>query len=190
MTDLQVTLLAFAASLVSLALMTVQGAMFPKIRQRELLKIGLFTGSWQVLGFLLGHRLIPIATLLGVNSIQLFSDLSFRILSFVIFSGLGLLMIQRASTKEYINEQRQYSVEFKQIVMITFLSSISSFLAGLGLFFTGTQLGAELIIIYIISILSVITGVYIGYWFGYEQKPKVFTMSGVIFLVSATSVLF
>lgn len=46
MTDLQVTLLAFAASLVSLALMTVQGAMFPKIRQKELLKIGLFTGSW------------------------------------------------------------------------------------------------------------------------------------------------
>jgi putative Mn2+ efflux pump MntP len=169
--------------------MTVQGAMFPKIRQKELLKTGLFVGSWQALGFLLGNRLMPISVLIGLNNIQSLSRVSLRILSFVIFSGLGLLMMQRGTKREYINEQRQEVIEFKQLVTITLFSSINSFLAGLGLSFTGTQLGTEFIIVYLISILSVIIGVYIGYWFGYEQKPKAYTMSGIIFLVSATSVL-
>lgn len=189
MTRLQVILLAFAISLDSLALSIVDGAMLPKIKQSEILKIALFIGSWQTLSFMIGHNLIPISIYIGIVDYFSVSIFAYRILSFAIFISLGLMMLRKGLKTEYINEERQPFIKQKRMVKIAIFTSIDSFIAGIGLYFTGTLITTEFIPIFIISVLSVIAGIYIGYWFGYEQKPKAYRMGSIIFFVFATNVL-
>lgn len=181
MTTLQILLLAIAVSLDSLALSIVEGAMLPKIKLADLLKSGLFIGMWQTLSFILGLYLVPIAKQFGV--IAYFSGSAYRLVSSVLFILLGFMMLRKSLKKEVINEKMQTVIADRRIVQIALLTSVDAVIAGLGLSLTGTQLSMEFFLFFVVSVLSVITGVFIGYWFGYEQKPKAYRMSSIIFFV-------
>jgi putative Mn2+ efflux pump MntP len=189
MTNLQVALMAFAISLDSLGLMIVEGAMAPEVQYKELLKVSLFVGGWQTLAFLIGNSIYPFVLSTGVPVHRVIPLTTLRILAFIIFIGLGAIMLRRGFKLEYIDERRQPFIQAKKIIMITIISCIDALLAGIGLSFAQIEITSQFYIILIISFLSVIAGVYIGYWFGYEEKPNAYRLSSIIYFVMGVSIV-
>ncbi|MCD8503257.1 MAG: manganese efflux pump [Bacillaceae bacterium] len=187
MTNLHVALLALAISLGPLAIMIVEGAMVSKIQYRELLKSSLLIGSCQTLALLIGQSIYPLALRMGGEVHQVFPRSALRFLAFIIFFGLGGLMLKRGFKLEYIHEHRQPSIKDRKVLMITVISSIKAFVTGVGLSFAQVDITPQFYIVLIISVLSMMAGAYIGYWFGYEKKPDAYRLSSIIYLVMATS---
>ena len=189
MTSLQIILLSFAISIDSLALSIVDGAMLPRIKPNELLKFSLFISGWQTVTFMIGHYLIPFSTQLGLMNQFSTASFAYRILSAVIFISLGLMMLKKGMKNDYINEKRQPFIKFNRMVKISVFTSFDSFIAGIGLYFTGIQIRKTSILLFLVSMISVMVGIFIGFWFGYEQKSKVYGIGSIIFFILAVNIL-
>lgn len=187
MTSLHVALLAFAISLGPLAMMIVEGAMAPEIQFKELFKNSLLIGTGQTLALLVGNTIYPFILSLGVEVYHFIPISTSRFLAFLIFIGLGGVMLKRGAKLEYIHEQRKPFMKDKKVLMITVISSIQAFIAGMGLSLAQINITPQFYIVLVVSFLSVVAGAYIGYWFGYEEKPNAYRLSSVIYLVMATS---
>lgn len=190
MTILQLVLLSIAISLDTLALMTVEGSMYQWIKQKDLAKTSLFIGSAQALGFLLGNQVLAQWIMESVDEFVTLPYRLYLLFSLVIFIGLGLIMFYRGIRSDYILEQRRERLIKKNIYRISAMTSIDALIAGLGLSFTGISPTLMFLFVLIISILSVVVGMYLGYWLGYEQKSKAYLLSSVIFFVFAGNLFF
>lgn len=189
MTRFHIILLTVAISLDTVALMIVEGSMYHAIKIRDLIKQSLFISVWQTLGFIGGNWLMIWLVERGfnINSTQL--NNWHQIISFLIFLFLGFLMLKRGLKTEYINEKREQEMSYRQTFHIAITSGIDALFAGAGISFLQVDTSFMSVSILWISILSVIIGKYIGYWFGYEEKSKVYILSGVIFVTSAVYIL-
>jgi len=189
MTVIQTILFTFAISLDTLALMIVEGSMYREIKRIDLAKQSIFIGLWQTLGFLLGSRTLAWLIREGTEN---FLPLSYRLylsISIIIFVGLGLLMLRRGLKSDNIIERRRESVEFEKIFAIAVITSIDALFAGLALSFSGIRISYVAFLIFIVSMLSVILGLFIGHRLGYKVKSNAYILSGVIFLAFGTHIL-
>lgn len=182
---IEILLLTVGISFDSFAIMTCKGAMLPKINKSRLMIIGLIFGGWQALVLLLSNYIL----MNYLYDINIFSKLmGFRILveflAVFIFCGLGIYMIGKALKDKIIYERREEYFLLKEIFLLAVATSIDALLAGIGMALLKINLLNSLIPIVFINFLSVILGVYTGYFYGYEQKTKAYTVGGAM-LVSA-----
>lgn len=189
MGTLEVVLLAIAISLDVFVVMTIQGAMLPSIDYKDLVKIGIFFGSWQTVTVGLSNALTHRLILLGGLEYQATVRNILLIIAIVIFTFLGLFMIWKYIRNDTILEQRMDQLSMRKIIPIAMITSIDAFLVGIGLRAVNIST-VELILPFIIfSIVAVFAGIYFGHWFGIEEKPVAHYVSGTIFIVISIDLL-
>lgn len=190
MIGLQTILFAFGISLDSLGIMILEGSMYREIKQKDLAKQSLLIGLWQAIGFLIGNRLVTRLLREGIESNLHLSYNSYLFISFVIFVGLGIWMLSKGLRSNVVLERRRESVNLKRTLGLAMITSVDALVAGLALSFSGIRLSSLFVVIFLVSILSVITGLYIGHLLGYKYKSNAHILSGIIFLSFAIYILF
>ncbi|NLY77526.1 MAG: hypothetical protein GX080_05495 [Tissierellia bacterium] len=182
---IEILLSTVGISFDTFAIMTCKGAMLYRINKSKLIGIGLIFGGWQALVLLLSNYILVHYqdNLIGLGILL-------EILAVLIFFGLGIYMIGKALKNKIVHERREEDFPIKEIIILAIVTSIDALLAGIGLSFLKINLSESLIPIIVINILLVILGIYTGYFYGYEQKTKAYTVGGVMLVSIGLRVLF
>lgn len=158
----------------------------PEVRKSSLIKIGSIFILWQMTSLLLGHMITNIPM---VKESAQQAAVHWRYISVFIFWGLGLYMIVKGRRQNIIFEHKEDKVKLSQIVVWACITSIDTFLAGIGFGFFRTSFLMTALIIGIITAASVIAGIYSGYWMGCQSKNKIVTLGGCILLLGGIELL-
>lgn len=171
-------ILAIGVSLDSFASMVRNGAMFPNINYKFLFVLALAVGGWQTLSFFLGNS---IATLSYFDTVSYDLSVTFDFLATFFLISIGLYMLKKGIHAKPIYESRKNTENHKKILQFAAIQCIKFFLVGIALGFLHIDLPiSTLLPIVFINFIALITGVYTGYYFGYEEKSKAYKLGGAI----------
>ncbi len=182
----EILMISVGLSLDVFAYALYKGAMMPEIRKITLVKICTIFTVWQMASLLLGNLLasIPVfKTPAGRAAVH------WRILSVIIFVGLGFYMIIKSGKQKVIIERKDETVGEKQIAIWACITSIDAFLAGIGFGFLQTDFFFTTLSVGIVTLLSVVAGIFGGYWMGCQSKNKAVTLGGCILLIGGIELL-
>lgn len=186
----EILLLTMGISFDTFAIMTCKGAMLPRVNKSRLLGIGLIFGGWQALVLLLSNHIL-IRHLIHISFFSKLSKFGFivEIFAVLIFCGLGIYMLGKALENKIIHERREEFFPIRETFILAVVTSINALLIGIGIAFLRIDLLDSLLLIILINFLAVILGVYTGYFYGYEQKTKAYTVGGIILVSIGIKVL-
>ena len=140
-----------------------KGAMLSKLDKKQILKMTLLFTGWQSGAMLLG---------------SLISELPY------------IAMIVRASRMRDPIERREDVFAWKQLCVWAMLTSVDSFLSGIGMGFLDTGVTVQIIQLAIMAALAVVSGIYAGYRIGCHGRSRVLISGAIIFLLAGIDVLF
>lgn len=190
MNIIRTIILAIGNSLDSFAVMTCKGAMLSKIKKLKVLGIGILFGGWQVLVMVLGNSLTRYyLKKIGISTDSHSIHIIIMTLAVIIFCGIGLYMLWKGIRKKLINEKRQEDFDIGEILLLAIVTSLDTFLLGIGLAFLNMDLMDFIVPIILLNVASVILGIYTGYHHGYEQKTKAYALGGIMVLGVGLEVL-
>lgn len=87
-------------------------------------------------------------------------------------------------------ERREDAFAWRQLCIWAMLTSVDSFLTGIGMGFLDTRVTAQIIQLAIMAALAVIVGIYAGYRIGCHGRNRVLISGALIFLLAGVDVLF
>lgn len=182
MSLLEIILISIGLTMDVFAYALLKGAMMSEIRKKNLLKICSIFTLWQVISMILGNLLtnIPFTAKLGMDVGH-----NSNTFSVLIFLGLGIYMIVKAIKEKPVEEKKEDVISIRQIVIWACITSIDSFIAGIGFGFLETDFLLLVLVIGIVTLVLVIIGMYIGYWMGCQFRRTAVTIGGCILLFGA-----
>ena len=113
-----------------------------------------------------------------------------RAASAVIFFLIGIWLIVRALHMRDPLERREDAFAWRQLCIWAMLTSVDSFLTGIGMGFLDTRVTVQIIQLAIMAALAVIAGIYAGYRIGCHGRNRVLISGALIFLLAGVDVLF
>ena len=171
----EILIVSVGLSLDVLTYALYKGAMLSKLDKKQILKMTLLFTGWQSGAMLLG---------------SLISERLFRAASAVIFFLIAIWLIVRASRMRDPVERREDVFAWKQLCVWAMLTSVDSFLSGIGMGFLDTGVTVQIIQLAIMAALAVVTGIYAGYRIGCHGRSRVLISGAIIFLLAGIDVLF
>ena len=179
MTLFEIIMIGIGLSLDVYAYCLYKGAMMPRLDRGNILKcMGLFTG-FQMGAMILGSlvRLIPA---IRVNHGR--AEATWIILSACLFLGLGIYMIIKAVRRwgVQVQERREDDFNYHQIFFWCVLTSIDSFIAGIGFGFLSVNFIEMLLTVGIATAVCVTAGIISGYRVGCYSRNVFLTLGGCI----------
>lgn len=106
------------------------------------------------------------------------------------FFLIGIWLIVRALHMRDPLERREDAFAWRQLCIWAMLTSVDSFLTGIGMGFLDTRVTAQIIQLAIMAALAVIVGIYAGYRIGCHGRNRVLISGALIFLLAGVDVLF
>ena len=179
-------LVTLGVSLDIFAAMACKGAQLSKIEKKPLVKLCVLFAVWQTAALDVGSIVGSILRMREANP----RTGNTQIIAAVIFGVLGMLMIRKAWKNELIIERRDDGYAWKSLVVRLALISVWTLVLGVALGFLGTGTALLLTVISVATVLVVISGLYVGYHLGYEQKTKAYAIGGVLLLIGAVDTIF
>ncbi len=112
---IEIILLAVGISLDTFAVMSVSGAMYPRIRWQDLLKVGVIFGGWQTLAVVLSSQITQLAIHGSViDPCQMRRTLRVLVIGILVFLGLYMLWKGQRNRDIYFEQNKPfYSEAFK-----------------------------------------------------------------------------
>lgn len=169
------------------ATMESQGSVVAKINKTALIRISIFVCIWQAIVFYIGHFFSEF--LLQKNGIAQKEQVIGTGIAIIIYAGLGIHLIVKAIRKEIINERREEDFNRRRITFGFLGTGIYTFLSGIAFGFLESKVVFSLLFIAVFSILSVITGVYTGYHFGFIQRKKVYGIGAALLWIAGADIM-
>ena len=164
-----------------------KGAMLSRLEKKQILKMTLLFMGLQSLAMLLGS-LISEIPYVAMNYLR--TEKLFRAASAVIFFLIGVWLIVRALRMRDPIEHREDAFAWKQLCIWALLTSVDTFLTGIGMGFLNTRVTVQMIQLAIMAALAVIVGIYVGYRIGCQGRNRVLISGAMIFLLAGVDVLF
>ena len=153
-----------------------KGAMLSRLDKKQILKMILLFTGWQSGAMLLG---------------SLISELPYIAMNYQRTERLiGIWLIVRALHMRDPLERREDAFAWRQLCIWAMLTSVDSFLTGIGMGFLDTRVTAQIIQLAIMAALAVIVGIYAGYRIGCHGRNRVLISGALIFLLAGVDVLF
>lgn len=168
------------------AAMECQGALVAKVDKKHLSLICALIAVWQMAALFLGNYL---SDLLYRNQSVRSERFVGLVIAAVIFFCLGIRLIIKAVRNERIQEHREENLGFMRFLRMAAVTSIYTLLAGIAFGFLGTNLVVMLTMMVCLTIAVVVTGMYAGYHFGFEQKTKAYVSGAVLLWIAGIDVI-
>ncbi|BBF43304.1 hypothetical protein lbkm_1991 [Lachnospiraceae bacterium KM106-2] len=178
MNVLEVILISTGLSLDLFGVMICKGAVLKRIDHIQLVQACSILGGWQLGALLLGN-LISHMLLLGEQTKTVGS-----LLTGFIFFFLGFYMLYKGWRHQPIFEHCVDKISYKEIFWVSLVTSLDTFLAGVGMGFLETRLLIEGIVILIYTIITALVATYFGYRLGSERNHVAYIIGGCILLFS------
>lgn len=182
---IETILVILGVSLEIFATMACKGALLSKIEKKPLVILCALFAVWQTAALYLGSA-AGMFLRLRESGLQ---KGNMAIIAAVIFGVLGISMIYKAWKNEPIMERRNDRYAWKSLIARLALISMWTLTLGAALGFLGTGTVILLTAILAATIVVVISGLYVGYHFGYEQKTKAYALGGVLLLLGAVDTM-
>ena len=163
------------------------GAGFSKIQIKNMVGLCFLFGGMQ-LGTLLIGNLITLLPMFSWAHAQDMAD-SWEGLTVLIFAGLGIYMICKGIKRENVLERRQDTIDWKTTTILSALTSIDAFFAGVGLGFLDTEMICQALTLFPVTVLEVIFGIIVGYRLGLKHNRHAYWIGGALLLISSVDVL-
>ena len=164
-----------------------KGAMLSRLDKKQILKMTLLFMGWQSLAMLWGS-LISEIPYVAMNYLR--TEKLFRAVSAVIFFIIAVWLIVRALRMREPLEHREDVFVWKQLCIWAMLTSVDSFLTGIGMGFLNTRVTVQIVQLAVMAALAVVIGVYVGYRIGCQGRSRVLVSGAMIFLLAGVDVLF
>lgn len=182
----EILIVSVGLSLDVLTYALYKGAMLSKLDKKQILKMTLLFTGWQSGAMLLGS-LISEIPYIAMNYQR--TERLFRAASAVIFFDRDLA--DRTGIPDAGSGRTREDVfAWKQLCVWAMLTSVDSFLSGIGMGFLDTGVTVQIIQLAIMAALAVVTGIYAGYRIGCHGRSRVLISGAIIFLLAGIDVLF
>lgn len=185
MSVLEVIIVSIGLSLDAFTVTVCTGATQPYLKKRMDFIVGLAFGGIQAIMLTIGMMI----TKFPVSSIysETFKSIN-QWFSAIIFIFLGLKMIKNAMTIKSINEQRE-SFNYRNIFSLAFATSMDALVLGIGFALMRTEIIIDMFIIFVITGISSIVGLRVGYRVGDKYRVAVNICGSVILLIMGVKMI-
>lgn len=177
---IEILVISVGLSLDVFAYALCKGAMMPEIKKENMAKLCIVFTVWQVASLIAGNLISEIPRI-GREADEVAAH--WKYVSVAIFLCLGIYMIMKSIRQPDIEERKEEFISVKQIIVWACITSVDAFLAGIGFGFFQTDFWLMVPVVGMVTLLSVVTGVYAGYWVGCQAKRKIVTLGGCILLL-------
>lgn len=185
MSVLEVIIVSIGLSLDAFTVTVCTGATQPYLKKRMDFIVGLAFGGIQAIMLTIGMMI----TKFPVSSIysETFKSIN-QWFSSIIFIFLGLKMIKNALTIKSINEQRE-TFNYRNIFSLAFATSLDALVLGIGFALLHTEIIIDMFIIFVITGISSIVGLRVGYRVGDKYRVAVNICGSVILLIMGVKMI-
>ena len=187
MSVVEILLVSVGLSIDAFVAVAYIGAGFSKIQIKNMVGLCFLFGGMQ-LGTLLIGNLITLLPMFSWAHAQDMAD-SWEGLTVLIFAGLGIYMICKGIKRENVLERRQDTIDWKTTTILSALTSIDAFFAGVGLGFLDTEMICQALILFPVTVLEVIFGIIVGYRLGLKHNRHAYWIGGALLLISSADVM-
>lgn len=185
MSVLEVIIVSIGLSLDAFTVTVCTGATQPYLKKRMDFIVGLAFGGIQSIMLTIGMMIIkfPVSSIYS----ETFKSIN-QWFSAIIFIFLGLKMIKNALTIKSINEQRE-SFNYRNIFSLAFATSLDALVLGIGFALLRTEIIIDMFIIFVITGISSIVGLRVGYRVGDKYRVAVNICGSVILLIMGVKMI-
>ena len=187
MSVVEILLVSVGLSIDAFVAVAYIGAGFSKIQIKNMVGLCFLFGGMQ-LGTLLIGNLITLLPMFSWAHAQDMAD-SWEGLTVLIFAGLGIYMICKGIKRENVLERRQDTIDWKTTTILSALTSIDAFFAGVGLGFLDTEMMCQALTLFPVTVLEVIFGIIVGYRLGLKHNRHAYWIGGALLLISSADVM-
>ena len=187
MSVVEILLVSVGLSIDAFVAVAYIGAGFSKIQIKNMVGLCFLFGGMQ-LGTLLIGNLITLLPMFSWAHAQDMAD-SWEGLTVLIFAGLGIYMICKGIKRENVLERRQDTIDWKTTTILSALTRIDAFFAGVGLGFLDTEMICQALTLFPVTVLEVIFGIIVGYRLGLKHNRHAYWIGGALLLISSADVM-
>ena len=187
MSVVEILLVSVGLSIDAFVAVAYIGAGFSKIQIKNMVGLCFLFGGMQ-LGTLLIGNLITLLPMFSWAHAQDMAD-SWEGLTVLILAGLGIYMICKGIKRENVLERRQDTIDWKTTTILSALTSIDAFFAGVGLGFLDTEMICQALTLFPVTVLEVIFGIIVGYRLGLKHNRHAYWIGGALLLISSADVM-
>lgn len=179
MNILEVIIIALASALEIASIVLCKGAVFSKISREKIGKLIVIFSSWQVITLLAGNFFAYLFLRKDVSDMQ---SWFLKGVVVVIFFALAIEMIIKSFRNNFVEEVRNDKLQWSEAWNIANLTGFTSLLAGFGFGLLATKMIIQVPVFAVSSVIAVISGLFVGYRFGYHPKRKAYFFSGTLLI--------
>ncbi|WP_346940361.1 manganese efflux pump [uncultured Clostridium sp.] len=185
MSVLEVIIVSIGLSLDAFTVTVCTGATQPYLKKRMDFIVGLAFGGIQAIMLTIGMMI----TKFPVSSIysETFKSIN-QWFSAIIFIFLGLKMIKNAMTIKSINEQRE-TFNYRNIFSLALATSMDALILGIGFALLHTEIIIDMFVIFVITGISSIIGLRVGYRAGDKYRFAVNICGSIILLIMGVKMI-
>ncbi len=176
----EVIIVAIGISLDAFTVAICRGATQSKLEKLKVLGIGIVFSMIQSLMLTAGMEIgrIPMLNIDSNSMIRINQWFSALILFY-----LGIKTIKNSTKVTEMDEKREEYISYKKISMLALAIGIDTFVLGIGLALLQTALFYSVIILFVITCILVILGIWIGYRMGDKFRLQINIIGGSILIV-------
>ena len=163
------------------------GAGFSKIKWKNLVLLSILFGGIQ-LGVLVLGNLVTLLPLLSITRTQTAAD-RWEGLTVLIFAALGIYMIIKGIKKKKVLERRKDDIEWNRTVVLALVTSVDAFFVGMGLGFLDTAMIEESLVLFPVTIIESVIGIFAGYRLGMNENRRAYLIGGALLLLASFDVI-
>ena len=150
------------------------GAGFSKIRWKNLVLLSVLFGGIQLGVLVLGTKTA--------------AD-RWEGLTVLIFAALGIYMILKGIRKKKVLERRKDEIEWKKTTLLALVTSVDAFFVGMGLGFLDTAMIEESLVLFPVTVLEAVIGIFAGYRLGLKENRRAYWVGGALLLLASFDVI-
>lgn len=176
----EVIIVAIGISLDAFTVAICRGATQSKLEKLKVLGIGIVFSMIQSLMLTAGMEIgrIPMLNIDSNSMIRINQWFSALILFYI-----GIKTIKNSTKVTEMDEKREEYISYKKISMLALAIGIDTFVLGIGLALLQTALFYSVIILFVITCILVILGIWIGYRMGDKFRLQINIIGGSILIV-------
>ena len=107
----------------------------------------------------------------------------------LIFAALGIYMILKGIRKKKVLERRKDEIEWKKTTLLALVTSVDAFFVGMGLGFLDTAMIEESLVLFPVTVLEAVIGIFAGYRLGLKENRRAYWVGGALLLLASFDVI-